>query len=120
MVTGELNKLKLINFERFFDHKFNGNFDFDHLSSISEVLIIFHVRHFPMDKNFENQHSTVAFFMRSVPILTPTGVNKRQFLKLYMILLYNRCKIVVFTPVVYQYRYPTGVHGIKMSLYHVR
>ncbi len=29
-----------------FDHKFSGNFDFDHLSSISELLIIvLYVRH---------------------------------------------------------------------------
>ncbi len=28
-----------------FDHKFNGNFDFDRLSSISELLIILHIRY---------------------------------------------------------------------------
>ncbi len=35
--------------------------------------------HCPMGKNFENRHATVPFFMRLVPILTPTGVNKWQF-----------------------------------------
>ncbi len=31
-----------------------------------------------MGKSFRNRHATVAFFMQSVTILTPTGVNKRQ------------------------------------------
>ncbi len=52
----------------------------------------------PMGKNFENRRVTVAFYMRSVLILTLTGV-KRQFLKSYTILLYNSRKIVMFTPV---------------------
>ncbi len=33
----------------------------------------------PMGKNYQNRHTTVPFFMRSAPILTPTGVKKRQF-----------------------------------------
>ncbi len=39
-----------------------------------------------MGKNFKNRHATIAnrsdalaFFTQSVPILTPTGVIKRQF-----------------------------------------
>ncbi len=62
---------------------------------------------YPMGKNFRNRYATVVFFMRSVPILTPTNVNKRQFLKSYTILIYNSHKIVVFMPVGYRYRYPT-------------
>ncbi len=53
-----------------------------------------------MGKNFENRHAPVAFFMRSVLILMPTGVDKRQFLKSYTILLYNSRKIGAFMPVV--------------------
>ncbi len=37
---------------------------------------------YPMVKNFQNRHTTVAFFMWSLPILTLTGVKKtilRQF-----------------------------------------
>ncbi len=32
-----------------------------------------------MGKNFQNWHMTVAIFMRSVLILTLTGVEKRKF-----------------------------------------
>ncbi len=55
----------------------------------------------PMGKNLGSRHATVAFFTRSVPILTPTGVNKRQFYDNFLnritILLYNSRKIVMFT-----------------------
>ncbi len=60
-----------------------------------------------MGKNFGSRHATVAFFTQLVPILTPTGKNKRQFLKSYTILMYDSRKIVVFTYVVYRYQYPT-------------
>ncbi len=46
----------------------------------------------------------LVFFMRSVPILTPTGIKTDNFatiLKSYTIPLYDRRKIVVFTPVRY-------------------
>ncbi len=71
---------------------------------------------FPMGKNFGNWHATITFFMRSVLILTLTGVNKGQFLKSYTILLYNSWKIVTFAPVGYWYRYPTVALRITLTL----
>ncbi len=40
----------------------------------------------------------------------------RQFLKSYTISLYGSCKIVVFMPVGYQYRYPTVTLRIAPTL----
>ncbi len=43
----------------------------------------------PMGKNFGSRYATVAFFSRSVPIFTPTGVNKRQFYDIAVRLCYT-------------------------------
>ncbi len=49
---------------------------------------------FLMGKNFGSWHVTVAFFTRSVPILTPTGVNKRQFYDNFLNRIRFSCTIV--------------------------
>ncbi len=84
---------------------------------------------YPIGKNLGSRHATVAFFTRSVPILTPTGVNKRQFYDDFLIritiLLHNSRKLVAFTLVgtdigVQQYPYESHLRNQRPILLHDR